>query len=275
MTSPSESRPSLPAELAPAHVLLLAEKVTSFRDHLYPLAFHRPAAPSEALARAGRADDLADATKAVRTEIGKVQLYVTPAVEDAYSRIRLLGTQAALAGEHLRLVHAYLVQVSPQERADRPYPRGRVLDTLLEAGHHLQEATLLTSLGASDALRAATDFAGALRAQKLIDGKPQAMSPTQRKALSAIATGRLSVEVSGGREWAWMRGASFSMATVRSLESRGWVRREAYHPAPGARSARLHLTETGRIALASWLGRPPAFSRPPALATRASRTSVR
>lgn len=275
MTSPSDSRPLLPAELAPAHVLLLAEEVTMFRDRLSTLEFSRPAAPSEALAHAGRADDLADTARAVRTEIGKVRLYVSPAVEDAYSRIRLLETQAALAGEHLRLVHAYLVQVSPQERAHRPYPRGRVLDTLLEAGHHLQEASLLTSLGASDALRAATDLACALRAQKLIDGRPQAMSPTQYQALRAIATGRLSVEVSSGREWAWMRDASFSMGTVRSLESRGWARREARHPVPGARSARLHLTEAGRIALASWLGRVPVASRPAALATRASRTPVR
>ncbi|MFB8039782.1 hypothetical protein ACFC8F_00640 [Streptomyces hydrogenans] len=211
----------------------------------------------------------------MRTEIGKVQLHVTPAAEDTYSRIRLLETQAALAGEHLRLVHAYLVQVSPQERAHRPYPRGRVLDTLLEAGHHLQEASLLTSLGTSDTLRAATDFAGALRAQKLIDGRPQAMSPTQYQALRAIATGRLSVEDTGGREWAWMRDASFSMATVRSLESRGWVRREAHHPWPGARTARLYLTEAGRIALASWLGRVPVASLPAALATRARRTPVR
>ncbi|MFC9486008.1 hypothetical protein ACFTZM_08005 [Streptomyces hydrogenans] len=274
MTPPVDSRPSLSAELAPAHVLVLAEEVTAFRD-LRPLEFSRPAAPSEALTHAGRADDLADVAKAVRTEIGKVEVYVTPAVEDAYSRIRLLGTQATLAGEHLRLVHAYLVQVSPQERAHRPYPHGRVIDTLLEAGHHLREASLLTSLGASDALRAATDLAGALRAQKLIDGRPQAMSPTQYQALRATATGRLSVEDTGGREWAWMRDASFSMATVRSLESRGWVRREAHHPWPGARTARLYLTETGRLVLASRLGRAPVDARPRAIAVQHTRTRVR
>ncbi|MFJ7164047.1 hypothetical protein ACIQUV_00905 [Streptomyces globosus] len=65
------------------------------------------------------------------------------------------------------------------------------------------------------------------------------------------------------------------MATVRSLESRGWVRREARHPVPGSRSARLHLTEAGRVAFASRLDRIPVVSRPAALAIRPPRTRVR
>ncbi|MEU2231281.1 hypothetical protein [Streptomyces vietnamensis] len=211
----------------------------------------------------------------MRTEIGKLPLHVSPAVEDAYERVRLLATQATLAGGHLRLVHAYLNKVPPQERAHRPYPHGRILDTLLEAGHHLQDASLLISLGASDAIRAATDFAGALRAQKISSGRPQAMSPAQHRALHAAAAGRLTVEASGDDEWAWSRTGFVSMATVRSLESRGWVRREARHPVPGSRSARLHLTEAGRVAFASRLDRTSVVSRPAALATRPPRTRVR
>ncbi|MEW1699021.1 hypothetical protein ACIQCR_31170 [Streptomyces sp. NPDC093249] len=65
------------------------------------------------------------------------------------------------------------------------------------------------------------------------------------------------------------------MATVRSLESRNWVLREARHPVPGAQTVRLHLTEAGRLALASRLGRAPAGTRPRATAAQPTRTHTR
>ncbi|MGW7304000.1 hypothetical protein ACWGI1_00290 [Streptomyces sp. NPDC054835] len=261
------------ADALPSYLLGLAEGTTRFRDQLATLRFSELFAAVEALQHAQRAASLSEAAKAVTAELGKVGLYVSPAVRDTFSRLQLLATQAQLADEHLTWVHVYLDELTSEERAQRPCPPGRVLDTLLEAGRHLREADTLTALGAPDALHAATDLAVALREQK-VSSRVQPMSAAQYAALHAAASGHVSVDVLGNEEWAWNRLGRISMATVRSLESRGWIFREAYQPVPGSRLVRIHLTEAGRTALASRLGRIPLVTRPRAVEVQPARTRV-
>ncbi|MGW6539076.1 hypothetical protein ACWGBV_09220 [Streptomyces sp. NPDC055051] len=64
------------------------------------------------------------------------------------------------------------------------------------------------------------------------------MSPAQYAALHATASGYVTVESLGAEEWASARHDQISMATVRFLEFRGWVLREARRPVPGSRSVR-------------------------------------
>ncbi|MFI9210202.1 hypothetical protein ACIGW7_18950 [Streptomyces sp. NPDC053253] len=274
MTTAHEADRELTADTLPSYVLGLAERTTRFRDHLSTLQFGEPSAEAKAQALAEQAGDLCEAAKTVEAEVGKVRFYYSPAVLDAFGRLRLLAAQAQLADEHLTWVGVYLGELTPEERARRPCPPGRVLDTLLEAGRHLREADMLTALGAPDVVHAAKDLAVALRAQKF-GSRSQPMSPAQYAALHAAASGYVTVDKLGTEEWAWARLDRISMATVRSLESRGWVLREAHHPVPGSRSARLHLTETGRLALASRLGRIPADTHPRATAVQPTRTRVR
>ncbi|MFI8102110.1 hypothetical protein [Streptomyces sp. NPDC086023] len=274
MTSESAAGAVPPAELLPARVLTLAEQTTRFRDRLATLQFNDPFAPDEALAHAEAAAQLSCAAKTVAGELAQVHLYGSPGIRDTFSRLQLLARQAQLADEHLTWVHVYLGELPPEERAQRPYPPGRVLDTLLEAGRHLREADTLTALGAPDVLRAAADLAAALRTQKS-SGRAHPMSPAQYTALHAAASGYVTVDALGSEEWARNRLDRLSMGTVRSLEARGWVRREAHHPVPGSRSVRLHLTDTGRVALASRLGRTPVVTRPSALAAQPARTRIR
>ncbi|MFE0772158.1 hypothetical protein [Streptomyces sp. NPDC058861] len=262
-----------PAVTLPASVLTLTEQTTRFRDRLSSLRVGEPGAPAEAQNLAERAGDLRAAAEAVTAELGTARLYVSPPVRDAVSRLQLLASQAKLADEHLTWLGVYLGELTPEERARPPYPPGRVLDTLHEAGRHLRQAGMLTALGAPDALRAATDLAVALRAQR--SGGVRPMSPAQYAALHATASGYVTVHIAGAEEWAWARHDRISMATVRSLESRDWVRREAHHPVPGSRSVRLHLTEARRIALASRLGRTPAYTHPRATAVQPARTRTR
>ncbi|MER5737913.1 hypothetical protein ABT117_19845 [Streptomyces sp. NPDC002262] len=274
MTTAHEADRELAADAPPSVVLGLAERTTRFRDHLATLQFAEPNAAFRAQTLAEQAGDLCEAAKTVAAETGKIRLYRSPAVLDAFSRLRLLAAQAQLADEHLTWVSVYLGELTPEERSQRPCPPGRVLDTMLEAGRHLREADMLTALGAPDALCAAEDFAVALRAQKA-GSRPHPMSPAQYAALHATASGYVTVDRLGAEEWAWSRLDRISMATIRSLESRGWVLREAHHPVPGSRSARLHLTETGRLVLASRLGRAPADARPRATAVQPTRTRAR
>lgn len=260
-----------PAVTLPASVLTLAGQITRFRDRLSYLQFGEPDAPAKAQNLAEHAGDLRAAAEAA--ELGTARLYVSPPVRDAVSRLQLLASQAKLADEHLTWLGVYLGELTPEQRARPPYPPGRVLDTLHEAGRHLRQADMLTALGAPDALRAATDLALALRAQR--SGGVQPMSPAQYAALHATASGYVTVNIAGTEEWASARHDRISMATVRSLESRDWVRREAHHPVPGSRSVRLHLTETGRIALVSRLGRTPTYAHPRATAVQPARIRAR
>ncbi|APE24440.1 MULTISPECIES: hypothetical protein [Streptomyces] len=136
---------------------------------------------------------------------------------------------------------------------------------------------MLTALGAPDAVGAATGLAVALRSKRADVSRPQPMSPAQYAALHAAASGYVTVEAHGTGEWASTRHdrISITMATVRSLESRGWVLREARRPVPGSRSVRLHLTDTGCFALASRLGRAPADTRPRTTAVQPVRARTR
>ncbi|MFE6457805.1 hypothetical protein ACFVP0_10130 [Streptomyces cinereoruber] len=270
MTTAHEADHELAVTL-PASVLTLAGQITRFRDRLASLRFGEPGAPVRAQDLAERAGGLRAAAEAA--ELGTARLYVSPPVRDAVSRLQLLASQAQLADEHLTWLGLYLGELTPQERGRPPYPPGRVLDTLHEAGRHLRQAHMLTALGAPDALRAATDLALALRAQRT--GGVQPMSPAQYAALHATASGYVTVHIAGTEEWASARHDRISMATVRSLESRDWVRREAHHSMPGSRPVRLHLTEAGRIALASRLGRTPTYTRPRATTVQPVRARAR
>ncbi|WP_432112708.1 hypothetical protein [Streptomyces sp. S1] len=271
MTTAHEADQDLAVAL-PVSVLTLAGQITLFRDRLSSLRVGEPGAPAEAQNLAERAGDLRATAEAAA--LGTARLYVSPPVRDAVSRLQLLASQAKLADEHLTWLGVYLGELTPEERARPPHPPGRVLDTLHEAGRHLRQAHMLTALGAPDALRAATDLALALRAQRS-GSRVQPMSPAQYAALHATASGYVTVHIARAEEWASARHDRISMATVRSLESRDWVRREAHHPMPGSRSVRLHLTEAGRIALASRLGRTPAYTHPRATAVQPARTRTR
>ncbi|MFE2561908.1 hypothetical protein ACFXGT_39065 [Streptomyces sp. NPDC059352] len=277
MTSTLEADREWVADAPPASVLTLASQTTRFRDHLAALQFGESSAPARALDLAERADALRQAAESVAAELGTVRIYRSPALGDTFSRLRLLAAQAQLADEHLTWVSVYLGELAPEERAARPYPPGRVLDALLDAGRHLRQADMLTALGAPDAVGAATGLAVALRSRRTGVSRPQPMSPAQYAALHAAASGYITVEAHGTGEWASARHdrCSITMATVRSLESRGWVRREARRPVPGSRSVRLHLTDTGCFALASRLGRAPADARPRATAVQPVRARTR
>ena len=273
MTTTHEADREWVADAPPASVLTPASQTTRFRDHLADLQFGEHSAPARALDLAERAGALRQAAESVAAQLGTVRIYRSPALGDTFSRLQLLGTQAQLADEHLTWVSVYLGELEPEERAAPPYPPGRVLD----AGRHLRQADMLTALGAPDAVGAATGLAVALRSRRTGISRPQPMSPAQYAALHAAANGYITVEAHGTGEWASARHdrVSISMATVRPLESRGWVLREARHPVPGSRSVRLHLTDTGCFALASRLGSAPADARPRATAVQPARARTR
>ncbi|WP_282695214.1 hypothetical protein [Streptomyces sp. CC208A] len=192
-----------------------------------------------------------------------------------YIRLTLLATQAATAADDLRIAESLLLTLSTEEMAQGPGGRTKhVQDTLIEAGRHVAAARTLTALGAPDLVGAAADLAGAVRSQH--GAEPAAsMSPSQYLCLMATAQGYVSVEARAVEE-ARLRYDRLSMATVRSLEARGWITRA---PRPVGRSllVRLYLTGAGRVALASRLGRPsvPASKRPAALAAQPARTRRR
>ncbi|MFG2115521.1 hypothetical protein ACGFRB_23325 [Streptomyces sp. NPDC048718] len=250
----------------PARLLALALEFTAFQDDLYHLGAKKLYSPDVAGAFATRAAALTWYIQDVHNSIRDAELFGSPVVLDVRCRLSLLASQAATAAEHLRTAETVLQLLPPEETAGVSRDPDRAREVLRRAGHHIYNAGQVTQLGAADSVRAAADLAGELRAQ----GRSKAvqpMSPAQYAAMHGIACGYVTVDA-WSEEVGWMRRERLSMGTVRSLEARGWVSREALVRNPGSRTARLHLTDTGRVALASRLDRVPTAKRPTAPAGR-------
>ncbi|BAU87994.1 hypothetical protein SLA_7128 [Streptomyces laurentii] len=244
----------------PARLLALALEFTALQDDLYHLHAKKLYAPDIAAAFATRAAALTWYIQDVHNSIRHAGLFGSPVVLDVRCRLTLLASQAATATEYLRTAETVLQFLPPEETAEASRDPDHARDVLRRAGHHIHNAGQVTQLGAADSVRAAADLAGELRAQGR-GGTVQPMSPAQYAALHGIACGYVTVNALG-EEVASIRRERLSMSTVRSLEARGWVSREALVRNPGSRAARLYLTDTGRVALASRLDRVPTAKRP-------------
>ncbi|WP_318209542.1 MULTISPECIES: hypothetical protein [unclassified Streptomyces] len=267
--------PESPQVPMPARLLALAEEFASFHDDLQLLRVGEHLSREIAEALATQAGSSPGTSRTYQKAAGRIHLPLSPVAGDVHIRLTLLAPQAATAADDLRIAESLLRILSTEEMAQGPGGRTEhVQDTLIEAGRHVAAARTLTALGAPDLVVAADDLTGAVRARH--GAEPAAsMSSSQYRCLMAIAQGYVSV-VAQAVEEAWLRYDRLSMATVRSLEARGWVTR-APRPLGTSLSVRLYLTDAGRVALASRLGRPPApaSKRPAPLAAQAARTRLR
>lgn len=180
------------------------------------------------------------------------QLYHDSAIRTVYARVRQLARLATDAADHL----LDAVDIVDATRAGLPAQRGgpplTYKQALGEAGRRLAVVQDLTALGALDAVSAAELFVTDRRRWGALAHQPPALSPVQDAALRAVARGE--VTMFDNKPHVRDDDLRFSISTIRSLESRGLVRREPCQLL--FRDERVHLTADGCRGLAAAFGRP-------------------
>jgi hypothetical protein len=269
---------TLPDLSLPERLLLLGADFTRHHDVLLRLNSAHPAHATVAAAEhLPAAQTLArgalDAREAIRAAPG---LHSSPDIERAVTRMTQLATLAVVAADHL-LDAVDLLSTAVFPNAGQKAATGLTGPQRAEAAHHIRLAEQLTGLGAEDCLGAAGFLARALRRQHPgVFRPPPALSPAQQAALEAVAAGRVTLDRQEDKVLVERGTGRIAITTIRSLESRGLVRREPC--ALWLHDERPHLTTDGCTALAAALGRPrsaprtalPAAARP-AAARAASR----
>ncbi|MEU7086893.1 hypothetical protein [Streptomyces achromogenes] len=267
---------TLPDLPLPERLLLLGADFTRHQDVLIRInsahtphvtgtvAEHIPV--TQALARGAL-----DARDAIGTAPG---LHHTPDVERAIGRLTQLATLAVVAADHL-IDSVDLLSHPGQVPAKVPSATQTA-----QAARHSRLAEQLTSLGAEDCLTAAGLLARELRRQRPGAFRPPpALSPAQQAALEAVAAGRVTLDQQEDKVLVERGHGRMAITTMRSLESRGLVRREPC--ALWMHDERPHLTPEGCQALAATLatrGRPrsaPPAAVPPTAKAAVTRSATR
>ncbi|MCX5395649.1 hypothetical protein [Streptomyces sp. NBC_00102] len=204
------------------------------------------------------------------------QLYHDSAIRTVYARVRQLARLATDAADHL----LDAVDIVDATRAGVPARGGgpplTYKQALGEAGRRLAVVQDLTALGALDAVAAAELFVTDRRRWVAFPHQPLALSPVQDAALRAVAQGQ--VTMFDNKPHVRDDDLRFSLTTIRSLESRGLVKREPCQLL--FRDERVHPTADGCRTLAATFGRPrtPArtVARPSTVpSVKAARVAVR
>ncbi|MEV6807787.1 hypothetical protein [Streptomyces sp. NPDC051132] len=258
----------------PERLLLLGADFTRHHDVLIRLNSAHPAHVAIAaadhipLAQALTRGAL-DAREAIRAAPG---LCPSPDVERVLARMTQLATMTVIAADHLLTTVDLLSTVVFQD------PRqGAAADLTdekrAEAANHIRLAEQLTSLGAGDCLAAAGLLAHELRRQHPgVFRPPPALSPAQHAALEAVAAGRVTLDQQEDKVLVEQGTGRIAITTLRSLESRGLVRREPC--ALWLDDERPHLTAVGCQALSAALAALGRRSTPPAAIPPAARPAV-
>ncbi|MFF5438882.1 hypothetical protein [Streptomyces achromogenes] len=272
---------TLPDLSLPERLLLLGADFTRHHDVVVRLNSAHPAhATVGAAEHLPAAQTLArgalDAREAIRAAPG---LAPSPDVERAVTRMTQLATLAVLAADHLLDAIDLLstaVFPSPGQKA----ATGLTGTETTEAAHHIRLAEQLTGLGAEDCLAAAGLLARELRRQHPgFFRPPPALSPAQQAALEAVAAGRVTLDQQEDKVLVERGTGRIAITTLRSMESRGLVRREPC--ALWLHDERPHLTAEGCQALSAALtarGRPrsaPPAAVPPAARAAVARAAIR
>ncbi|MEU3529127.1 hypothetical protein AB0E62_35620 [Streptomyces sp. NPDC038707] len=269
---------TLPDLSLPERLLLLGADFTRHHDILLRINSAHPAHATVAAAEhipapQALARGALDAREAIRAAPG---LYPSRDVERVLARMTQLATLAVIAADHLLDAVDLLstaVFPSPGQKA----ATGLTSTQTAEAAHHIRLAGQLTGLGAEDCLAAAGLLARELRQWHPGAFRPlPALSSAQQAALEAVAAGRVTLDRQEDKVLVELGTGRITITTIRSLESRGLIRREPC--ALWLHAERLHLTTEGCQALAAVLGRPrsaPPATLPPAARPTAARAATR
>ncbi|MGM9335986.1 hypothetical protein [Streptomyces murinus] len=261
------------APTVPERLLGLGADFTRHHDALTDIALLHGPDPGGNLARRSTAAqalarEALDVAEALRTMPG---LRHSPEVKAAAERAVQLAALAVLSTDHL--LDAADILREARHASGKPEV---VRQHRLEVGRHITLAARLTSLGNEDCVATARLVAVELHRQQLAPRlRPPALSPAQRAALEAVASGRVTLARHLDKTRLGRGDVRVSISTIRSLEGRGLVHREPC--ALVLHDERIHLTRDGRRALTAVLTRPrptaPTTARP-AVRPAATTTAV-
>ncbi|MER6190210.1 hypothetical protein [Streptomyces cyaneofuscatus] len=262
----------MPSPTTPAHnLLLLATRFTRHTDALTAIQRDGTSPAAELSEQVTAAQRIAAAALDIMDDLNDQQMWHSPAIRSVYTRVRQLAYMATGAADHLLDAVDILLAFHegvPAEESGLVLTRHQALS---EAGRREYLASILTSLGAADCLKAAELYVTDRR-RSIALPRPPALSPAQTAMLRAVAQGEVMID--RDKPSAHRLDIRLTISTVRALESRSLVTREEY--LPWSRAERVHLTQAGCRTLAAALGGPSPrplttlgpVSRPAATPTR-------
>lgn len=257
MTQPSAEGLLFDVPVPPTPVerlLVLAGHFTRHNDTLglLPTSSARP----DLEAHAASAQHLADQTRAAIRAVEDQQLYASTELIDAVVRLKQLAYLSGEAARHLD--HAATVPPAPA-----PVTDGELADVPGAVPGRITLARELTALAPEAAVESATRIAREIRRRRPPTATTAVeLTALQYSALQEIVRGHIAVNESLGRQYVHSRDTRVLVSTLRSLEAKGLITREAKSALPayygGPPPDRMRLTTPGTTALAARIGLSPA-----------------
>ncbi|MFD9817505.1 hypothetical protein [Streptomyces violascens] len=249
-------------------LLVLAGHFTRHNDalDLLPASSARP----DLEAHAASTRHLADQTRAAIKAINDQQLYASTELIDAVVRLKQLAYLSDAAARHL-------TDTATVPPALAPVTDGELADVPAAVPGRITLARELTALAPEAAVESATRIAREIRRRRPPTATTAVeLTALQYSALQEIVRGHIAVAESLGRQYVHSRDTRVLVSTLRSLEAKGLITREAKSAPPayygGPPPDRIRLTTLGTTALAARIGLTPAAPAAPATAVRPAPT---